>query len=48
MWWTYALLAPGLALTALVALMQAGLHFSGRDVTACRHERGCRRGGRPP
>ena len=27
MWWVYASLAPGLALTALVALVQAGLHF---------------------
>lgn len=27
MWWIYASLAPGLALTALVALVQAGLHF---------------------
>lgn len=32
MWWTYALLAPGLALAALVALIQAAMHFSGRDV----------------
>jgi TRAP-type C4-dicarboxylate transport system permease small subunit len=34
LWWTYALLAPGLALTALVAVIQAGLHFTGRDVKA--------------
>lgn len=34
MWWTYALLAPGLALAALVALVQAALHVSGRDVKA--------------
>lgn len=27
MWWVYASLAPGLALAALVALVQAGLHF---------------------
>lgn len=33
-WWVYAFLAPGLALTAVVALIQAGLHFSGRDVKA--------------
>ncbi len=32
MWWTYAMLAPGLALTCLVALIQAGLLFSGRDI----------------
>jgi TRAP-type C4-dicarboxylate transport system permease small subunit len=34
MWWTYALLAPGLALTCVVALIQAGMYFSGRDVKA--------------
>jgi TRAP-type C4-dicarboxylate transport system permease small subunit len=34
MWWTYAMLAPGLALTCVVALIQAGMHFSGRDVKA--------------
>ncbi len=34
MWWTYAMLAPGLALTCLVALIQAGLLFSGRDIEA--------------
>lgn len=32
MWWTYAMLAPGLALTSLVALIQAGLLFGGRDI----------------
>jgi TRAP-type C4-dicarboxylate transport system permease small subunit len=32
MWWTYAMLAPGLALTCLVALIQAGLLFGGRDL----------------
>lgn len=32
MWWTYAMLAPGLALTCLVALIQSGLLFSGRDI----------------
>jgi hypothetical protein len=31
-WWTYAMLAPGLALTCLVALIQSGLLFSGRDI----------------
>jgi TRAP-type C4-dicarboxylate transport system permease small subunit len=34
LWWMYLLLAPGLALTALVASIQAALHFSGRDVKA--------------
>jgi TRAP-type C4-dicarboxylate transport system permease small subunit len=32
MWWTYAMLAPGLALTALIALWQAWLLLRGRDV----------------
>lgn len=32
LWWMYALLAPGLGLTALVALIQAALHFRGRDL----------------
>ena len=32
MWWTYAMLAPGLALTSVVALVQAGLLFGGRDI----------------
>ena len=32
MWWTYAILAPGLALTCFVALIQAGLQFAGRDL----------------
>jgi TRAP-type C4-dicarboxylate transport system permease small subunit len=31
-WWVYAGLAPGLALSGLVALVQAGLHLSGRGV----------------
>jgi TRAP-type C4-dicarboxylate transport system permease small subunit len=30
MWWTYAVLAPGLALTAVIALVQIGGHLSGR------------------
>jgi TRAP-type C4-dicarboxylate transport system permease small subunit len=34
MWWTYASLAPGLALTALVALMQAGYLLRGRRLPA--------------
>jgi TRAP-type C4-dicarboxylate transport system permease small subunit len=33
MWWVYASLAPGLALAALVALVQAGLHFTGRPLS---------------
>jgi TRAP-type C4-dicarboxylate transport system permease small subunit len=33
MWWTYAVLAPGLALTALIALTQVGLHLQGRLMT---------------
>lgn len=33
-WWVYAFLAPGLALTAVVAVVQAALHFSGRDLKA--------------
>lgn len=32
MWWTYAMLAPGLALTCLVALIQAVLLFAGREI----------------
>ena len=32
MWWVYASLAPGLALAALVALVQVGMHLSGRDM----------------
>jgi TRAP-type C4-dicarboxylate transport system permease small subunit len=33
MWWAYASLAPGLALAALVALVQAALHFGGRPMS---------------
>jgi TRAP-type C4-dicarboxylate transport system permease small subunit len=33
MWWVYVSLAPGLALAALVALVQAGLHFAQRPLT---------------
>lgn len=33
MWWVYASLAPGLALAALVALVQAALHFGDRSMT---------------
>ena len=32
MWWVYASLAPGLALAALIALVQAGLHFAQRSM----------------
>ena len=32
MWWVYASLAPGLALTAWVALVQAGAHWRGRPI----------------
>jgi TRAP-type C4-dicarboxylate transport system permease small subunit len=34
MWWVYVSLAPGLALAALVALVQAGLHFTLRPMSA--------------
>jgi TRAP-type C4-dicarboxylate transport system permease small subunit len=34
MWWAYASLAPGLALAALIALIQASQHFRGRRVGA--------------
>ncbi|WP_378235016.1 TRAP transporter small permease [Aquincola agrisoli] len=30
MWWSYAILSPGLALTAVIALVQAVLHWGGR------------------
>ncbi len=36
MWWVYASLAPGLALTALVALVQAVLLLAGRDLEELR------------
>ncbi|MFP5397104.1 MAG: TRAP transporter small permease [Gammaproteobacteria bacterium] len=36
MWWVYASLAPGLALTALIALVQAALLAAGRDLTGFR------------
>jgi len=32
MWWAYASLAPGLALAALVALIQCWLHLAGRPL----------------
>jgi TRAP-type C4-dicarboxylate transport system permease small subunit len=32
MWWTYACLAPGLALACLVAITQAWMHFSQQDM----------------
>jgi TRAP-type C4-dicarboxylate transport system permease small subunit len=34
MWWAYAALAPGLAVAALIALVQAGLLLSNRDIDA--------------
>jgi TRAP-type C4-dicarboxylate transport system permease small subunit len=34
MWWAYASLAPGLALAALIALVQAGNHFRNGDASA--------------
>jgi len=34
MWWVYASLAPGLALTAVVALVQAAMHVRGDDTDA--------------
>ena len=43
MWWVYASLAPGLALAALVAVMQAGLHFRNApmaDLLGGHHEGG--------
>lgn len=33
MWWAYASLAPGLALAAWIAAVQAALHFSGRPLS---------------
>ena len=38
MWWVYASLAPGLALAALVALVQALAHFAGRPLDAAAQE----------
>ncbi len=32
MWWTYACLAPGLALACVVAMTQAWMHFSQQDM----------------
>jgi TRAP-type C4-dicarboxylate transport system permease small subunit len=32
MWWVYASLAPGLALAAAIALLQAGLLFQGKPL----------------
>jgi TRAP-type C4-dicarboxylate transport system permease small subunit len=34
MWWAYASLAPGLALAALIALVQAVRHFRGQSMNA--------------
>lgn len=33
MWWSYAALAPGLALACLIALVQAWMHFAQRPVS---------------
>jgi TRAP-type C4-dicarboxylate transport system permease small subunit len=33
-WWVYAFLAPGLALSCLIALVQATWHWRGRDVVS--------------
>lgn len=33
MWWTYACLAPGLAIGALVAIFQAWMHFTQQDMS---------------
>lgn len=35
-WWVYAGLAPGLALSGVIALAQVGLHLSGRGVESMR------------
>lgn len=37
MWWTYACLAPGLALAGLIALAQAGYYFAGKDLSEALH-----------
>jgi TRAP-type C4-dicarboxylate transport system permease small subunit len=34
MWWVYVSLAPGLTLAALIALVQAALHFAQRPIDA--------------
>jgi TRAP-type C4-dicarboxylate transport system permease small subunit len=39
MWWAYASLAPGLLLTACIALWQAGHHFGGYSLDALAGER---------
>jgi TRAP-type C4-dicarboxylate transport system permease small subunit len=33
MWWSYACLAPGLALACIIALVQTWMHFSQQDMT---------------
>jgi TRAP-type C4-dicarboxylate transport system permease small subunit len=40
MWWTYACLAPGLALAGLIALMQALMHFSQQDMGELHGDKG--------
>jgi TRAP-type C4-dicarboxylate transport system permease small subunit len=39
MWWVYASLAPGLALAALVALLQAAMHWRGDAMSALSGDR---------
>jgi TRAP-type C4-dicarboxylate transport system permease small subunit len=38
MWWVYVSLAPGLALAALIALVQAALHFGRRPLASLQGE----------
>ncbi len=38
-WWTYACLAPGLALAGLIALMQAFMHFTQQDMIELQGEK---------
>jgi TRAP-type C4-dicarboxylate transport system permease small subunit len=40
MWWTYACLAPGLALAGLIALMQAWMHFMQQDMSELQGDKG--------
>ena len=40
MWWVYASLAPGLALAALIALLQAALHGRGLPLDVLHGGRG--------
>jgi TRAP-type C4-dicarboxylate transport system permease small subunit len=38
-WWTYACLAPGLALAGLIALIQAVMHFTQQDMSELQGEK---------